>query len=136
MKIGITSGAFDLFHPGHIVMLKEARSVCDYLIVYVQVDPSIDRKDKRKPIQTLLERVIQVEACRYVDQVRVYETERDFLNILSITDANIRINGSDHKDKTVPSLRDLICKHRGIEIYYTKRDHTWSTTELIERIRK
>ena len=135
MKTGFVAGSFDLFHAGHIAMLSEARSVCDYLIVGIQTNPAIDRPEKNKPIQSIVERQIQVRGCRYVNETIVYETEQDLLDLLTILKIDIRIVGPDHANKPKPSPRDEICNRRGIEIYYNKRDHRFSTTELRERIK-
>lgn len=137
MKVGFTCGAFDLLHAGHIMMLKEAKSVCDELLVGLQTNPKLDRPSKRKPIQSLFERYMQLAACKYVDRIIIYETEQDLQDILSIYAIDIRIVGEDHKKpKGQLSVRDKICKERGIEIYYNSRKHRFSTTELIQRIKK
>ena len=99
MKRGITFGAFDLFHAGHVLMLKEAKSVCEHLIVCVQTDPSLDRTTKNTPVQSIVERQIQVSACKYVDEVIIYDTEADVLEILETMDWDIRIIGDEYKDK-------------------------------------
>ena len=99
MKRGITFGAFDLFHAGHVLMLKEAKSVCEHLIVCVQTDPSLDRATKNTPVQSIVERQIQVSACKYVDEVIIYDTEADVLEILETMDWDIRIIGDEYKDK-------------------------------------
>ncbi|HIC27216.1 MAG TPA: glycerol-3-phosphate cytidylyltransferase, partial [Gammaproteobacteria bacterium] len=99
MKRGITFGAFDLFHAGHILMLEEAKSVCDYLIVCIQSDPSLDRPEKNSPVQSIVEREIQVSACKYVDEVMIYDTESDLLDILEETQWDVRILGEEYKDK-------------------------------------
>lgn len=135
MTVGFTCGAFDLFHAGHIAMLQEAKSVCDYLIVGIKVNPAIDQSGKNKPIQSIVERQIQVRACKYVDETIVYETEKDLMDLLTILDIDIRIVGQDHANKPEPSPRDEICQRKGIEIYCNKRDHRFSTTELRERIK-
>ena len=96
MKKGITFGAFDLFHAGHVLMLEEAKSVCDHLTVCIQTDPSIDRKSKNSPVQSLEERQIQVLGCRYVDEVVIYDTENDLLDILDRLDWDIRILGEEY----------------------------------------
>lgn len=132
-KIGITFSTFDFLHAGHILMLEEAKTVCDYLIVGLQTDPTIDRPDtKNKPIQTLLERQIQLMGCKYVDQIIVYETEKDLENILYIVKPYIRIIGEEYKDKEYTG-RD-ICKELNIHIYYNKRKHNYSSTSIRERI--
>lgn len=132
-KVGVTFSTFDFLHAGHILMLEEAKTVCDYLIVGLQTDPTIDRPDtKNKPIQTLLERQIQLMGCKYVDQIIVYETEKDLENILYIVKPYIRIIGEEYKDKEYTG-RD-ICKELNIHIYYNKRKHNYSSTSIRERI--
>lgn len=133
-KVGFTASCFDLLHAGHILMLEEAKSVCDHLIVGLQVDPSIDRPEKRKPIQSLIERQIQLKAVSYVDEVVVYQTEEDLLNLLKTLPIDIRIIGEDYIGKEFTG-RDY-CVNHNIEIYYNSRKHNYSSTELIERIRK
>ncbi len=128
-KIGFTCSCFDLFHAGHIMMLKEAKSVCDYLIVGLQTDPTIDRPEKNKPIQSIVERFIQLESCKYVDEVVVYATEKDLLDILYTYPINVRIIGEEYKDKDFTG-KDL--EH--IDIHYNHRKHSFSTTELRGRV--
>ena len=130
MKKGFTCGAFDLLHAGHILMLKECKEICDYLIVGLQTDPSIDRLYKRKPIQSLEERRIQLEAVKYVDQIVIYETEDDLVDLLWKLRPDIRILGMDWKDKNFTGY-DI----QNIEIYFNSRSHNYSTTELIDRIK-
>lgn len=129
MKTGFTCSCFDLFHAGHIMMLKEAKSKCDYLIVGLQTDPTIDRPEKNKPIQSVVERFIQLESCKYVDEVVVYATEKDLLDILYTYPINIRVVGEEYKDKDFTG-KDL--DH--IEMYYNSRKHSFSTTELRKRV--
>ena len=131
IKKGITFGAFDLFHAGHILMLQEAKTVCDYLIVCIQTDPSIDRKSKNSPVQSITEREIQVTACRYVDEVLVYETENDLLQILEETEWDIRILGDEYKDKDLTG-RDLYLD----KCYFNKSPHSFSSSELRLRVAK
>ena len=128
-KVGFTCSCFDLFHAGHIMMLKEAKSVCDYLIVALQTDPTIDRPEKNKPIQSVVERFIQLESCKYVDEVVVYATEKDLLDILHSYPIDIRVVGEEYRDKdfTGKSLEH-------IEMYYNARKHSFSTTELRGRV--
>ncbi len=128
-KVGFTCSCFDLFHAGHIMMLKEAKSVCDYLIVGLQTDPTIDRPEKNKPIQSVFERYVQLEACKYVDEVVVYATEKDLLDILHSYPINVRVVGDEYKDKEFTG-KDL--SH--IQIYYNSRKHSFSTTELRKRV--
>ena len=111
------------------MMLKEAKSICDYLIVGLQTDPTIDRPEKNKPIQSVVERFIQLEACKYVDEVVVYATEKDLLDILYSYPINIRVVGEEYKDKNFTG-KDL--SH--IEMYYNSRKHSFSTTELRGRV--
>ena len=132
-RVGFTCSTFDLLHAGHITMLKEAKKQCDYLICGLQTDPTIDRAaSKNKPIQSLVERFIQLEAVKYVDQIVVYQTEKDLEDLLLTLDIDVRIVGEEYKN--VNFTGQDICKQRGIEIYYNKREHSFSTTELRERI--
>lgn len=129
MKIGFTCGAFDLCHAGHVRMLKEAKEQCDFLIVAVQTDPTIDRPDtKNKPVQTIEERLDMMNAIKYVDQVLVYETEADLLELLKTQHVDIRIIGADWKGKPFTG------HELPIEIYFNSRDHGLSTSELRRRV--
>jgi len=128
-KTGFTCSCFDLFHAGHIMMLKEAKSVCDYLIVGLQTDPTIDRPEKNRPIQSVFERYVQLEACKYVDEIVVYATEKDLLDILHSYPIDVRVVGDEYKDKDFTG-KDL--SH--IEMYYNSRKHSFSTTELRKRV--
>jgi glycerol-3-phosphate cytidylyltransferase len=131
MKKGITFGAFDLFHAGHVLMLEEAKTVCDYLIVCIQSDPSLDREEKNKPVQSIIEREIQVSGCRYVDEVIIYDTEVDLLNIIDEVDWDVRILGEEYKDK------DFTGRDQTLErCHFNKRPHTFSSSELRERVSK
>lgn len=129
---GFTCSAFDLLHAGHIDMLRQASEQCDYLIVGLQNDPSFDRPFKNKPVQSIVERYIQLSACKYVDEIVVYNTEKDLEDLLRLLDINIRIVGIEYKNKELTGRQ--ICAERGIEIFYNTRDHDFSTTELRERI--
>ena len=131
MKKGITFGAFDLFHAGHVLMLEEAKTVCDYLIVCIQSDPSLDREEKNKPVQSIIEREIQVSGCRFVDEVIIYDTEVDLLNIIDQVDWDVRIIGEEYKDKDFTG-RDLTLER----CYFNKRSHIFSSSELRERVSK
>ena len=133
MKVGITCSCFDLFHAGHVKMLQEAKSQCDYLIVALQTDPTIDRPSKNKPIQSLVERYIQVKACKYVDEIVPYQTEVELEEIFRSFQINIRIIGDDYRGREF-TAKD-ICASRGIDIYYNKRHHNFSSTELKNRIK-
>lgn len=128
MKIGITCSAFDLFHAGHILMLQEAKTQCDHLIVALQTDPTIDRPEKNKPVQSVFERFTQVKACRYVDEIIVYATEAELKNILLAYHIDVRIIGEEYQGKPFTGY-DL-----PIEIYYNKRKHSFSTTDLRRRV--
>ena len=131
MKKGFTCSCFDLMHPGHIKMLQDARNQCDYFIVGLQTDPTIDRPNtKNKPIQTLEERQIMVSAVRFIDEIMIYDTEDNLYKYLRDNPPDIRILGSDYKGK------DFTGKDLDIDIYYHKRDHNWSSTELRSRIKK
>lgn len=126
---GFTCGAFDLLHAGHIIMLKEIRQQCDYLIVGLQIDPSIDRPNKNKPIETVEERMIRLKACRYVDKIITYETENDLYNILLELHPDIRFLGADWKDKHFTG-DDL-----DIKVMFNSRNHNYSSSNLIWRIK-
>ncbi len=131
MKKGITFGAFDLFHAGHVLMLEEAKTVCDHLIVCIQSDPSLDREEKNKPVQSIIEREIQVSGCRFVDEVIIYDTEVDLLNIIDQVDWDVRIIGEEYKDK------DFTGRHLTMErCHFNKRPHSFSSSELRERVSK
>ena len=127
-KIGFTCSTFDLFHAGHVLMLKEAKELCDYLIVGLQVDPSVDRPEKNKPIQTMFERFTQLSACKYVDEIVPYSTEADLLNLLQSVNIDIRILGEEYRDK------DFTGKDLPMEFYFNSRRHNFSTTELRDRV--
>lgn len=132
--IGITCSTFDLLHTGHIIMLEECKKHCDFLICALQVDPTIDRKEKNKPIQSLVERYIQLDAVKFVDKIIPYSTEQELLTIFSSLDLDVRIIGEEYKDKDF-TAKD-VCRKRGIKLVYNKREHDFSTTNLRERIYK
>lgn len=127
-KVGFTCSCFDLFHAGHIMMLKEAKSVCDYLIVGLQTDPTIDRPQKNKPVQSVFERFVQLQSCKYVDEVVVYGTEKELLDILLSYPINVRILGDEYEGK--PFTGDKL----EMEYYFNTRRHSFSTTELRQRV--
>jgi len=129
MKTGFTCSCFDLFHAGHIMMLKEAKSVCDHLIVGLQTDPTIDRPEKNKPVQSVFERYVQLKACKYVDEVVVYATEKELLDILHSYPIKVRIVGDEYRDKEFTGKNLEL-----IETYYNSRTHSFSTTELRGRV--
>ena len=130
MKRGFTASCFDLLHAGHILMLKEAKSVCDYLVVGLHVDPSLERPGKNKPVQSIVERHIQLEAVKYVDEIVVYSTEKDLEETLFAYDIDIRIIGEEYMD------RNYSGKGFTPHEYYNKRNHGYSSSELRQRIKK
>ncbi len=132
MKVGITFSAFDLLHAGHIAMLRESKEQCDYLVAGLQLDPTIDRPEKNKPVQTIVERYTQLKGVKYVDEIIPYTTEKDVEDILEMYHINVRILGEEYKDKDFTG-RD-ICKKLDIELYFNKREHRFSTTDLRKRI--
>lgn len=132
MKTGFTASAFDLLHSGHIIMLEECKRKCDYLIVGLQNDPSVDRPTKNKPVQSIIERYIQLKAVKYVDEIYVYNTEEDLKNLLSVLPIDVRILGEEYRNVAFTG-REL-CEERGIEIYFNNRQHGFSTSELRNRI--
>ncbi len=132
MKTGITASTFDLLHSGHIAMLREAKSQCDYLICALQVDPSRDRSEKNAPIQSLVERQAQLSAVKYVDEIMVYESEADLEDLLAMCQIDIKIMSEEYRYIDITG-KD-ICKKRGIELYFNKRDHRFSSSELRHRI--
>ena len=127
-KIGFTCGSFDLLHAGHVLMLEEARSVCDHLVVGLQTDPTKDRKSKNRPVQGLEERDIQLRAIKHVDEIVVYTTEAELVELLKTLKPDVRIVGADHKGKSFTG------SELPIEIYFNTRDHGWSTTDLRNRV--
>lgn len=132
-KIGFTCSTFDLLHAGHITMLEEAKHHCDFLIVGLQSDPTIDRPDeKNPPVQSLIERQIQLSAVKYIDEIIVYNTEQDLEDLLLTLPINIRILGEEYRDK--PFTGKDICEKRGIEFYFNGRDHSFSSTSLRKRV--
>ena len=127
MKVGFTCSTFDLLHAGHIIMLREAKEQCDYLICGLQIDPSIDRPEKNSPIQTVVERYTQLKGVVYVDEIIPYSTESDLEDILSMYPIDIRVLGEEYRDKDFTG-KDLV------PITYISRTHDYSTSELRERI--
>lgn len=131
-RVGITASAFDLLHAGHVLMLQEAKLVCDYLIACLHADPSIERPSKNSPIQALEERYIQLDGIKYVDEIRVYSTEEDLLKILDEVRPDIRIIGEDYRGRDFTGKQ--FCEENNIKIHYNERSHSWSTSELRQRI--
>ena len=132
MKVGLTASTFDLLHAGHIEMLREAKSQCDYLICALQIDPSVDSPNKNNPAQTIVERYTQLQAVRFVDEIIPYLHENDLEDILNMRKINVRILGEEYRDKEFTG-RD-ICKKRDVELYFNKRDHRFSSSDLRKRI--
>jgi len=133
MIVGFTCSTFDLFHAGHVIMLKEAKTKCDHLIVGLQTDPTIDRPTtKNKPVQSIFERYVQLQACKYVDEIVVYATEKDLLDILLSYPINVRILGNEYENSAFTGRQECISK--GIKFYFNQRQHSFSTTELRERV--
>ena len=128
MITGFTCGAFDLLHAGHALMLKECKEYCDYLIVGLQKDPSVDRKNKNKPVQDYKERDIMVKSIRWIDKVTYYDTEDDLYNLLKDLNPDIRVVGADWKGKEFTG-HDL-----PIKVVFNSRDHGYSTSSLRERV--
>ena len=132
-RIGITFSTFDMLHAGHIAMLSEAKNHCDYLICGLQTDPTIDRPEtKNRPVQSIVERQIQLAACRYVDEVVVYQTEQDLVDLLLILPLDVRILGVEYADKDFTGRYEG--SQRGIEIVFNGRDHSFSSSSLRKRV--
>jgi glycerol-3-phosphate cytidylyltransferase len=132
MKVGITFSTFDLLHAGHIQMLREAKEHCDYLIFGLQLDPSLDRPEKNSPVQTIVERYTQLAGVKYVDEIIPYASEKDVEDILTMYHIDVRILGDEYKEKDFTG-KD-ICKKRGIQLYFNKRDHRFSSSDLRKRV--
>lgn len=133
-KIGFTCSTFDLLHAGHITMLEEAKHHCDFLVVGLQTDPTIDRPDtKNSPVQSIVERQIQLAAVKYVDEVVIYTTEQDLCDLLLTLPIDIRILGDEYQSSDFTGRE--ICEQRGIDLYFNKRDHSFSSTSLRNRVR-
>ena len=132
MIVGITFSTFDLLHAGHESMLREAKAQCDYLICGLQMDPSQDRKEKNAPVQTIVERYTQLNGISYVDEIIPYNSEKDVEDILTMIDLDVRILGEEYRDKDFTG-RD-ICRKRDIDLYFNKRDHRFSSSDLKKRV--
>jgi len=130
--VGFTCSTFDLLHAGHILMLAECKQICDYLIVGVQSDPTVDRPStKNKPVQSIVERYVQLSAVKFVDEIIVYNTEKDLEDMLMFLPISVRIIGEEYKDKDFTGKQ--ICEDRGIKIWYNSRSHRFSSSELRQR---
>jgi glycerol-3-phosphate cytidylyltransferase len=132
MIVGFTASAFDLLHAGHVQMLREAKEQCDYLIVGLQTDPTLDRTDKNPPVQTIVERYTQLKGIEYVDEIIPYGTEQDLEDILTMYHINVRVIGEEYRDKEFTG-KD-ICERLGIDIHFNKRNHRFSTSDLRKRV--
>lgn len=132
MRVGITFSAFDLLHAGHIKMLEEAKRQCDYLICGLQTDPTLDRPEKNKPVQTVVERYIQLKGCKFVDEIVPYATEQDLEDVLRSFKIDVRILGDEYQDKNFTGRS--YCEEKGIELYYNTRDHRFSSSSLRKEV--
>lgn len=133
MKIGFTCSTFDLLHAGHIQMLRDAKEQCDYLICGLQIDPSLDRPEKNSPVQTIVERHTQLSAIKYVDEIIPYQTETDLEDILNMLHIDVRILGEEYKNGKFTGR--AICAKRGIELFFNKREHRFSSSDLRDRVK-
>jgi glycerol-3-phosphate cytidylyltransferase len=133
MKIGFQCSSFDLLHAGHVTMLKMEKNLCDYLKVALQVDPTVDRPGlKNKPVQSVYERYVQLQACKYIDEIVVYETEKDLLNIIMTQEMHIRFLSEEYLNREFTGKQ--YCLDNSIELHYHKRKHSYSSTDLRERV--
>ena len=130
--VGFTASTFDLLHAGHVAMLREAKSHCDYLICGLQIDPSVDRSEKNSPVQSIVERYTQLSAIRYVDEIIVYASEKDLTDILELYTIHVRILGDEYKDKDFTGRER--CETLGIKLHFNSRNHRFSTTDLRKRL--
>ena len=134
MIVGFTCGTFDLLHAGHVLMLQEASEVCDFLIVGLHIDPSHEREWKNKPVQSIHERFIQLEAIKYVDYVLPYHTEQDMHELLQILRVNVRIVGEEYRNK--PLSGQHLHEELNIRLHSNSRGHRFSSTELRDRVKR
>ena len=133
-NVGITFSAFDLFHAGHVAMLKDAKEHCSYLVVGLQIDPSLDRPEKNAPIQSVFERYVQLKGCSYIDEIIPYLKETEVEDILLTYNIDVRFIGEEYKDKYFTGKQ--ICEDKGIEIHYNSRKHSFSSSGLRKRIQE
>jgi glycerol-3-phosphate cytidylyltransferase len=134
MKIGITFSAFDLFHAGHVKMLEEAKRQCDYLICGLQTDPTLDRPEKNKTVQSVVERYIQLKACIHVDEIIPYATEQDLEDVLRSFKIDVRVIGDEYRDKSFTGR--TYCEEKGIDLYFNKREHRFSSSGLRKEVQE
>jgi len=133
LTVGITFSTFDLLHAGHIAMLAEAKNHCDYLICGLQTDPTIDRPEtKNKPVQSIVERQLTLGACRYVDEIVVYSTEQDLIDLILTLPIDVRILGVEYEDTNFTGRNEGT--GRGIHHVFNKRDHSFSSSSLRKRV--
>ncbi|MBB1194682.1 glycerol-3-phosphate cytidylyltransferase [Flavobacterium sp. SOK18b] len=132
MRVGITFSAFDLFHAGHVKMLEESKRQCNYLIVGLQTDPTLDRPEKNRPVQTVVERYIQLKGCKFVDEIVPYATEEDLEDILRSFKIDVRIIGDEYKEENFTGR--AYCEEKEIELYFNKRNHRFSSSALREEV--
>lgn len=130
--VGFTCSTFDLLHAGHVAMLAEAKTQCDYLIVGLQSDPTLDRSTKNKPVQSIVERQMQLRGSRYVDEIWVYNTEKDLEDLLLMLPIDVRILGVEYENKEFTGRE--ICHKRAIKLYFNGRDHSFSSSNLRKRV--
>jgi glycerol-3-phosphate cytidylyltransferase len=132
-NVGITFSTFDLLHPGHVIFLRECKKLCEYLLVGLHVDPSVERATKNSPVQTVYERYVQLKGCTYVDDIIPYQTELDLLNILKTNPIDVRFLGTDYIDVDRKSITGW--GYGNIVTHFINRDHSYSSTELRKRIK-
>ena len=131
-RVGFTASTFDLLHAGHVMMLREAKEQCDYLICGLQIDPALDRPEKNSPIQSIVERYTQLSAIKYVDEIVVYSTERDLLDVLEMYKIDVRILGDEYKDKDFTGRE--VCDRLNIDLYFNNRYHRFSSSNLRQSV--
>jgi glycerol-3-phosphate cytidylyltransferase len=134
MKVGITFSSFDLFHAGHVKMLEDAKEQCDYLICGLQTDPTLDRPEKNRPIQSLVERYIQLKGCVFVNEIVPYATEQDLEDILRSFKIDVRIIGDEYANKQFTGRQ--YCEDKGIALFYNKREHRFSSSSLRKEVQE
>mgnify|MGYP000539341532 FL=1 len=134
MKVGITFSSFDLFHAGHVKMLEDAKEQCDYLICGLQTDPTLDRPEKNKPVQSVVERYIQLKGCKYVDEIVPYATEQDLEDILRSFNIDVRVIGDEYASKQFTGRK--YCEQKGVALFYNKREHRFSSSSLRKEVQE
>jgi glycerol-3-phosphate cytidylyltransferase len=134
MKVGITFSSFDLFHAGHVKMLEDAKEQCDYLICGLQTDPTLDRPEKNKPVQSVVERYIQLKGCKYVNEIVPYATEQDLEDILRSFKIDVRIIGDEYASKQFTGRK--YCEQKGVTLFYNKREHRFSSSSLRKEVQE